>query len=82
MCDKHEPTTIADGYGRFPGRNGKAVAFHYYRHPCSCSLLSSLENVNIALARKIRHNLADARAHAIALDSGGQIAETHHLAHR
>ncbi|UVE68537.1 PAAR domain-containing protein [Burkholderia pyrrocinia] len=48
ICDQHGPTTIDEGYERFPDRDGKFVAMHHYRCACGCRLISSLQNVNIA----------------------------------
>lgn len=47
ICELHGPTTIDEGYEKFPDRDGKWVAFHHYRCACGCRLLSSLMNFNI-----------------------------------
>lgn len=48
LCDIHGPTTIDEGYERFPDRDGKWFAMHGHRCACGCSLISSLQNVSIA----------------------------------
>ena len=47
ICEQHGPTTIEEGYAKFPDRDGKEIAFHHYRCACGCRLLSSLMNFNI-----------------------------------
>lgn len=46
-CALHGPTTIDEGYDKFPDRDGKPVAVHHYCCTCGCWLISSLENVDI-----------------------------------
>ncbi len=47
ICDLHGPTTIDEGYDKFPDRDGTPVAMHHSHCACGCRLISSLQKVNI-----------------------------------
>jgi uncharacterized Zn-binding protein involved in type VI secretion len=47
LCAIHGQTSIAEGYEKFPDRDGKWFAMQDHRCECGCKLISSLQNVSI-----------------------------------